>query len=308
MASAERIGGGITSFGYDHADQRAFKATGTATTSYPSRYYHVASTSQNATATKHILSPDGTLLATVEGSGTGSATTTFVHADHLGGTNIVTDEDGEVAQTLDYYPYGAERISSGTNSTDRHFIGERYDSSEDLNYLNARYYRNAQGQFMSQDPASRDNPGQFLGDPQQMNSYAYSRNNPIKFLPECKTTIEFTKYVFPFGSHNAIAGYNVPGFAKGTITIGGYPSSHNPFTNKLIAVFADTPGRKYSRYDYEIARQIFESNYADSGAIDFTIVKDFGGLTEEQYWGKLMEERFSRGTVECNFRNSNSVN
>ena len=29
LASAERSGGGITSYGYDHAGQRVFKATGT---------------------------------------------------------------------------------------------------------------------------------------------------------------------------------------------------------------------------------------------------------------------------------------
>ena len=39
LASAERSGGGITSYGYDHTGQRVFQATGSATTSYPSRYY-----------------------------------------------------------------------------------------------------------------------------------------------------------------------------------------------------------------------------------------------------------------------------
>ena len=37
LASAERSGGGITTYGYDHGGQRVFKATGTATTSYPNR-------------------------------------------------------------------------------------------------------------------------------------------------------------------------------------------------------------------------------------------------------------------------------
>jgi hypothetical protein len=32
------------------------------------------------------------------GSGVGTATTTFLHPDHLGGTNVVTDDTGEVLQ------------------------------------------------------------------------------------------------------------------------------------------------------------------------------------------------------------------
>jgi hypothetical protein len=53
LASAERSGGGITSYGYDHTGQRVFQATGSATTSYPNRYYNVASSSLTATTTKH---------------------------------------------------------------------------------------------------------------------------------------------------------------------------------------------------------------------------------------------------------------
>jgi hypothetical protein len=104
LASAERSGGGVTSYGYDHTGQWVFKATGTATTSYPSKYYNLATTTGAATATKHIFAPDGTLLATVVGSGVGTATTTYLHLDHLGGTNVATDEDGDVVQTLDLLP------------------------------------------------------------------------------------------------------------------------------------------------------------------------------------------------------------
>jgi RHS repeat-associated protein len=177
LASAERSG--ITSYGYDHTGQRVFQATGSATTSYPSRYYNVASSSLTATTTKHIFSPDGTLLATVVGSGTSTASTTYLHPDHLGGTNVATDENGEVVQTLDYYPYGSQRIATGSFDEQRKFTGHEHDQENDLTYANARYYEQNVGRWFSQDPASRDNPGQFLADPQQFNSYAYGRNNPL---------------------------------------------------------------------------------------------------------------------------------
>ena len=192
LASAERSGGGITTYGYDHTGQRVFQATGSATTSYPNRYYNVASSSLTATTTKHIFSPDGTLLATVVGAST-TATTTYLHPDHLGGTNVTTDEDGEVTQTLDYYPYGSQRIATGSFSEQRRFIGEEYDGDTEFSYLNARYYQGSRGQFMSQDPVflgigsggqdkrSKQQLGAFLADPQVLNAYSYARNNPLSF-------------------------------------------------------------------------------------------------------------------------------
>ena len=81
---------------------------------------------------------------------------------YLGGTNVSTDEDGEVTQTLDYYPYGSQRIATGSFSEQRRFIGEEFDGDIEFSYLNARYYQGSRGQFMSQDPASRDDPGNSL--------------------------------------------------------------------------------------------------------------------------------------------------
>jgi RHS repeat-associated protein len=293
LASAERSGSGITTYGYDHSGQRVFQATGSATTSYPDRYYNVASSSLAATTTKHIFSPDGTLLATVVGSGTSTASTTYLHPDHLGGTNVATDENGEAVQTLDYYPYGSQRIATGSFDAQRRFIGEEYDGDTEFSYLNARYYQSSRGQFLSQDPAGRDNPGQFLSDPQQLNGYAYSRNNPIRFLDKTgEVTIEFSRPIpwLPGASHNAIAGYNVPGFPKGVITVAGYSSSDNPFTNKLISIVgpSDSSLGGY-KLDYAIAQRILKGDISGTNKRGFTLIKDFGGLTEEEYWRKMIE-------------------
>ena len=99
---------------------------------------------------------------------------------------------GEVTQTLDYYPYGSQRIATGSFSEQRRFIGEEFDGDTEFSYLNARYYQGSRGQFMSQDPvflavgdpmrarqiAARELI-EILADPQLLNSYAYARDNPI---------------------------------------------------------------------------------------------------------------------------------
>src|SRR3989344_7036867 len=131
---------------YDHTTARVAKGSGTATTTYTSKYYELIS----ATSTKYIWAGD-TLLATIEGNGVATSTS-YSHPDHLGSTNAVTNSSGTLTQTLDYYPYGGRRINSGTDTPSREFIGQYYDEDTELSYLNARYYDGARGQFTSQDP------------------------------------------------------------------------------------------------------------------------------------------------------------
>ena len=59
-----------------------------------------------------------------------------------------------------------------------------------MTYANARYYEQDIGKFTAIDPASRDNPSQFLLDPQQFNSYSYARNNPLILVD---TTGEYSR-------------------------------------------------------------------------------------------------------------------
>jgi hypothetical protein len=64
----------------------------------------------------------------------------YVHPDHLNSTNVVTDQNQNLVQTLDFYPYGATRVSVSTSTNEkRKFIGQFLDDSN-LEYLNARYY------------------------------------------------------------------------------------------------------------------------------------------------------------------------
>src|SRR6266700_3889404 len=122
------------------------------------------------------------------GATTGASQTRYIHPDHLGSTNVLTNASGTVVQTLDYFPYGATRVSSNIGAADssRKFIGQFADQSN-LDYLNARYYDPARGQFLSEDSTFWALPSNILADPQQMNSYNYARGNPIRFSdPEGK--------------------------------------------------------------------------------------------------------------------------
>ena len=92
----------------------------------------------------------------------------------------------------------------GSFDEQRKFTGHEYDGDTGLNYMVARYYDGNVGRFMSVDPQSGD-----LTDPQQLNVYAYSRNNPIRYIdPNGRGIGDFmrglsnsyyTNYAFGFG-------------------------------------------------------------------------------------------------------------
>ncbi len=181
----QAVGSSATStYSYDAWGQRVsmtLATTSSAMTYYPSKGYNIT----GSVPTKNIFLPDGTLIATVVGTGA-TTTVSYVHTDHLGGMNVATSDGGSptVVELADYYPYGNARIDeqSGLNSQ-RKFANYEFDPASNLNYLNQRYYNGTNANFLSQDPVFWD-LSQLeiqLADPQSWNSYSYARNNPLKY-------------------------------------------------------------------------------------------------------------------------------
>jgi RHS repeat-associated protein len=182
------VNGITTNYAYDAFGNRISQASGGASTFYPNKFYSITSTTgatTTATSTEYVFSGN-TLLATIDqlmigGTATGTPVTRYVHPDDLGSTNVTSDTSGNLAQWFDYAPYGSVIASenTGTTSVARGYIGQFSDASG-LSYLNARYYNPAQGQFISEDPVFLGAPSQQnLQDPQSLDAYSYSEDNPI---------------------------------------------------------------------------------------------------------------------------------
>jgi uncharacterized protein RhaS with RHS repeats len=101
------------------------------TTYYPSTYFQKA----GATSTSHIMA-NGQAIASVE-----NQKLYFLHTDHLGGTNVMTDENAVVSAVYDYTPYGTMRVNSnpGPYTELKRYAGTEYDIDSQLNYMQARY-------------------------------------------------------------------------------------------------------------------------------------------------------------------------
>jgi RHS repeat-associated protein len=156
--------GGTVHFTYDASDERVTKRDPDGTVSaYVTPDYRV----KNGVATK------GLYLGSVLVGQRTSTTPTWIHAEHLGSTHVVTDATGKALQRLLYRPYGERLSASTTYEQEVDFIGERRDTETDLVYLHARFYDPLLGRFLSADTASPLHPG--VG----VNRYAYAGNSPV---------------------------------------------------------------------------------------------------------------------------------
>ncbi len=165
----------VINYTYDPSGQRITVSNGTKTTIYPTKNYNTDGT----TITKHVFA-NGTDTATINGSGA-AATIHYTTTDNLGSSSLITNQSGNQEELIDYYPFGGIRLDqkTGTFNEQRKYIGQEYDADTGLNYLNARYYNAVLGRFISEDSMFWNFDKAWLADPQNQNSYAYARNNPI---------------------------------------------------------------------------------------------------------------------------------
>lgn len=112
----------------------------------------------------YIYGPNGAPIEQI----TSSEVSSFYHHDHLGSTRMLTNSSGASTATFSYSAYGSVTGSTGAQKTPLGFGGQYTNSQSGLQYLRARVYDPATGQFLTRDPAeelTREPFGYAAGDP-----------------------------------------------------------------------------------------------------------------------------------------------
>ena len=101
----------------------------------------------------------------------------FYIQDHLGNNRVVSEQDGTVVQTNDYYPYGMTFAESTATDTQPYkYNGKELDIKGGLNLYDygARHYDPVLGRFMTIDPLAEKY--------YSISPYAYCAGNPLKYI------------------------------------------------------------------------------------------------------------------------------
>src|SRR4051794_6446424 len=90
--------------------------------------------------------------------------------DPLGSTVALLDSSQAKSDTFEYWPYGEERVRTGTTPTPFRFVGTAgyYQDSSGRCYVRARNLAAGRGRWLTVDPAGYD-----------VHPYGYSNNNPL---------------------------------------------------------------------------------------------------------------------------------
>ena len=102
-------------------------------------------------------------------------TTYWLHPDHLGSTNWVTDTLGRRYQHMLYKPWGETFVSQPSvepaNATRYTFSGKERDEETGYSYFGARHYHPTLSIWLSVDPMADKYP--------ELSPYTYCGNNPV---------------------------------------------------------------------------------------------------------------------------------
>ena len=108
---------------------------------------------------------------------------TWLHADHLGSTSVVTSDDGTFIEETKYLPYGAvqstHRPSLGLPYEPYGFTGKEPEPDFGILYFGARYYNPHLARWLSPDPLFLHVTSKSAEKDQ--NLYCYASNDPLNY-------------------------------------------------------------------------------------------------------------------------------
>ncbi|MBK8255998.1 MAG: hypothetical protein IPK82_25440 [Polyangiaceae bacterium] len=174
---------GEISFGYDGDQKRVRKTTATNETLYFADLYERVKGAANALTERfYVRSPERVIAIVTRGGSKPGVS--YVHIDHLGSVDVLTDADGKVTERRSYDAFGQRRNpewgapipASFPDSTSLGFTGHEDDGGIGLVNMKGRMFDPKLGRFLSTDPIVQD-----WTFSQAWNPYSYVFNNPLTY-------------------------------------------------------------------------------------------------------------------------------
>jgi RHS repeat-associated protein len=174
---------GTENYWYDESGQRVLKQDPGpgVQTAYVNQYSDDV-INGGTTETKHIFAGNQRIVSVITLGGTPNLY--YYQTDHLGSTGYLTDQGGNLAEHIEYTPWGESWFNNPATPVLNHkFTGKEQDNTG-LYYFGARYYDPQISIWMSTDPAldkyfkSKKGEGGIYN-PKNLDLYSYASQNPI---------------------------------------------------------------------------------------------------------------------------------
>src|SRR4029077_6375509 len=212
IITATNSANGASSYLYDADGRRIRKATvagGTVDFLYDLGGHEISPVNSAGVWTRGEIYAGGRHLGTYTGGKGGN--TYFTFADWLGAERVRSLAGATTScETITSLPFGDGQTTTGScgNPSPMHFTGKERDSESGLNNFGARYDSSQYGRFMTPDSTAYSG----LKNPQSWNLYAYTLNNPLRFVDPTGHTVECkTKAADCLSAAQAAVGKNAAG-------------------------------------------------------------------------------------------------
>ncbi len=169
--------------------QVAVTPSGTETTIYVAGLVEKVTRGSQIEYRHYIAGGKGTAAIHTRVAG-GASSTYYLHRDHLGSSELITDSSGNAVVRPSFAAYGERRdgndwsgppsasdLTNIANITRRGFTGHEHLDSVGRIHMNGRVFEPVAGRFLSRDPFIDG-----FASSQGMNGYAYVHNSPLTFV------------------------------------------------------------------------------------------------------------------------------
>ncbi|MEM7015120.1 MAG: RHS repeat-associated core domain-containing protein [Verrucomicrobiota bacterium] len=267
------------------------------------RHIHYVRAAAGVFLTHSIIVEDGEARAPVDH---------YLHKDHLGSIETITDENGAIQETLKYDAWGKrlqllpiaagggfvltyELLDRVVDDVHRGYTGHEMLDLVSLVHMGGRVYDNLTGRFLSADP--------FVQAPENLqnsNRYSYVLNNPLSYTDPSgfffkKIAKLFRKIAKPLSILSKVL-YFVPGLQGVAFALDVAISFGNAFSGTLLAggSLGDAlkAGLKSGAITYASASVLngLSQKYGWSG-------QDFARYSSREFAAKLAQKTIAHGIV-----------
>lgn len=176
-------GGKTTSLGYDGDQKRIRKTSATSETLYFGDIFEQVTSAVGVIERRfYVHSPERAIAVVTHGGAEPGKR--FFHVDHLGSIDVITKEDGSIAERRSYDAYGARRNPEwggpgGVTSSKitKGFTGHEEDDELGLVNMRGRIFDPRLARFTTTDPVIAN-----IWNGQTLNRYGYVNGNPLTFV------------------------------------------------------------------------------------------------------------------------------